>query len=84
MSRDGSNSVEIPPEIGSFHVFYRRRDNDGDVSRQNPKTRPCTNSELGIEESENSGSLFYPALFKDSEEIVKKYSRHMNCFDLSL
>ena len=73
VSRDEPDFVEIPREVGVFHAFYRIRDNNGVLSKQNLKSRVCTNTELGIEESNNSESLFYPSLLKDSEKMIKKY-----------
>ena len=81
VSRDEPDFVEIPREVGFFHAFYRIRDKNGDLSRQDLKSRACTNIELGIEESDNTESLFFPALLKDSEKIIKKYSGHMKCFE---
>ena len=64
--------------MGSWKIYSRVKDANGDVKFTELKTHDCTKAELGLE---TESSDFYAPDFRDTEKILNSYADQFKCFD---
>ncbi len=78
VKRDEPKSA-LSLSTGTVSAFYRKRADNGNISRVPLTTHTCTEKEIGILEPEKSN--FYASGKTETDKVIQAFTTQLNCFD---